>query len=345
MNKKNFKLLDSCSIKLKVNKGNHIGPSIGGRMREWEVAFPDLNMVELTGKVEYSAAWSHALKSESGLHVQHSLGASLNPKLAENVERSWSLALSKPHNLNVVKVEGPIYIAQNEGSGTWGHWLVHNLPRVILFLRKVPNGRVVIPDDYRSERYKSCLQLLEKFDVGLDKLIFLRRSEILLAESVFLIDIPYINGSAHPVVFDLYAEIRCKKGLSNSDRTFINRTAGTRKISNFNDVDPILRRNGFNISSELGGLEDQISLWNNSKVISGVLGSDLTNMLFGDVDQLYVITPEWFGDRFFYGLAASLGIEWNELVCSNEYLSDLREPKHLSSFMVAPDLLEKFFLK
>lgn len=304
-------------------------------------------MIELRGKTQYSAAWSHALKNDQGFHTQHSLVASLHPNLSNNIESAWRQALEQPHDLQMVEVDGPVYIAENEGSGTWGHWLVHNLPRVVMFFRTIPNGRIVVPEDYKTGRYETCLQLLDKFGIGLDRLIFLKRTECLSANSVWLIDLPFSNGVTHPMVFDLYSELRESiKSPNNADESeavFLRRSADSRKISNWNRVRPVVEEVGFRISSDVGTLEDQISLWQNAEMVSGVLGSDLTNMLLGNVKQLFVITPQWFGDNFFYGLAAALGIEWNELVCPNGSLTELRDPKHRSSFNVGPHALRRLY--
>lgn len=77
-----------------------------------------------------------------------------------NIQKTWTEQLSKSPPLEEVQVDGLAYIAYNEGSGTWGHWLIHILPRVIIFLRMYPFGKVIIPDDYRYKKFQSCIQSL-----------------------------------------------------------------------------------------------------------------------------------------------------------------------------------------
>jgi hypothetical protein len=72
-----MKIINACAVIHSPKKSIHLGPRIPGREPELRCNFPDLNMIELKGKTQYSAAWSHALKNDQGFHTQHSLIASL----------------------------------------------------------------------------------------------------------------------------------------------------------------------------------------------------------------------------------------------------------------------------
>jgi len=216
-----------------------------------------------------------------------------------------------------------------------------------MFLEAVPDGVVVLPADYLRGRYSGCAELLSLFGVQREWLVFLKRSQVLVAPSVWLINVPSQSGMPHPLVIDMYRGLRRLLARpSEKDEVrllFIRRAVETREIANWGEFSSLLTRLGARVVTTQGGLGQQIDAWQSASTVSGVLGSDLTNMLLGRAARLFVITPEWFGDVFFYGLAAALGVEWNELVCPEQALVELRDPKHRSSFRVDIADAERFY--
>lgn len=150
---------------------------------------------------------------------------------------------------------------------------------------------------------------------------------------------------AHPVVFEIFSELRAKSNLLEGDRDvfgFINRAYGTRNINNQSEVCQVLEKYNCQPFTSDGSLNDQISFWRKNKAIFAVLGSDLTNMIFTNDTRIFSITPRYFGDLFFYGLAAGLGLEWNEMTFNEDKIVEFRNPRHKSSFNIDPNDLESF---
>ncbi len=115
---------------------------------------------------------------------------------------------------------------------------------------------------------------------------------------------------------------------------FIERAAGTRLIANQDEVDVVLARHGI-ARLRLGALPvaEQIALWGRARVVIGTLGSDFANIAFGQPDtKLLVLSPDWFGDIFFYHLAAMQGMEWHELRCGRP--AEGQAPDKDSAFVV-----------
>lgn len=326
--------------------GISAGPAIKGRPPSYRTAFPDMFLTRLSGVTRYSPSWHHAMTLDGNVVTDHSLVAALQPELTAKIRERQLAAITADLPLTDVPIDGPVYIGTNEGAGTWGHWLVHNLPRVMLFLRSVPDGRVVLPHGYKVGRYRACLELLHLFGFTEERFVFLKDSEVARSSNVHLIDLPYVDGMAHPVVFEIYRNLRQQTAMTHTTARhhaiFLRRALEKREIANWPEVLPLLDRKNFHVVTTIGSIDEQIAVWTAARVVSGVLGSDLTNMLLGNAERLFVITPQWFGDRFFYGLAAGLGIEWNEMVCDDTCLAVLRDPKHASSFNVTPDKMEEF---
>lgn len=339
-------LLPSGKLTVRPKWGQRLGPVALGRWEEKTVEFPEINARKISENIYYSPGLAHALFSESQLYTDHSLVASLHPSRKENISASWSSLIKNKEHLAIVTVNEPVYIAGNEGSGTWGHWLVHNLPRIILLMNHFPDLLFVIPADYKSDRFKACLEVLDAFGLARERIIFIARNQLMVAPSCFLVDLPYSDGLPHPFVFDIFKNFHQHFiGMKTEDRiklNFIKRAVENREIANWSDVETLFENKKIGITSTLTSLAKQVEAWTVSESVSAVLGSDLTNMIIGDAKRVFVLSPNWFGDQFFYGLAAGLNIEWNEMCLDSSSIVKIRDPKHRSSFNINVNELDFF---
>jgi capsular polysaccharide biosynthesis protein len=177
----------------------------------------------------------------------------------------------------------------------------------------------------------------------LESIVLLEDGEEASIENAVLIDFPYRDGIFHPVAL---ARIRAKMALPvparKRSRVWIERLDDNRReIVNVAALKEVLEREGF-MPLRNGSLSliDQLVAWSGAALVMGVQGSDFTNMLFGPPSSVAVIGPVWFKDVFFFGLAAQLGIEWNELVCHQ--MVDARTPLNACSFVIDPSKFNDF---
>lgn len=295
------------------------------------------------GEVTFRAN-GNVVSNAEGVILDNSLIFSLHPERSDEVfEKALRQIDSHESDVPIRKVDGQNYIACNEGSGTWGHWLVHNVPRIMLFLEAYPDGRVVVPKSYFGTGiHGTCGQLLEVLGYHRDRFVLVSPDQVLRLEHVVLIDLPYRKGIAHPLAIELLQNIGEKvrssvHGASKESVTFVQRLGDDRRdIANRRQLFEVLKAKGVSIYRCSLSLESQVDVWCNSRAMTGVLGSDFANMVFGGAERLLVITPAWFGDNFFFGLASQLGKEWNEVFCGQ--MMEKREPIHASSFVLDIDL-------
>lgn len=299
------------------------------------------------GRAMYCSGFRHALFNDERVFADHSLVASLHPERAMEIGAAQVALIAEGRSQRPAprSIAGDVHITCNEGSGTWGHWLIHNLPRALMFLDAYPDGRLLVPRGYRGGRYGACGEILSLMGVSEAQIEFVERNELVEVENAVVVDLPYSGGLPHPAVLERFKDIGpldgpVDQGTGPVARLFIDRTVATREIANREELQSTLRQNDVR-GVQLGDakMSEQISVWQSAKCVSGVLGSDLTNMVFGDSVQLLILTPEWFGDSFFYGLAAMKGMEWNELFCGE--LIERRTPEHKSSFRVDPTAYER----
>jgi hypothetical protein len=237
-------------------------------------------------------------------------------------------------------------VIHNEGGWTWGHHVVQNFPKILLYLRRFPDGKIVVPRAFRVGAENNFARMFEKFGISGDRQILIDKAcsykfrELVIVD--FLFDFDAVM--AHPMALDMLAGSR--SGVAPSPwrpgaGVAIERSSEWRKVANQAACDAVLRGHAVprrKLGAEL--LADQIRAWRDELFFVSVLGSDLTNIVFGqEGTRLLVLSPDWFGDAFFYNLAVAKQMQWNELRCGA--LAELHAgTKHLSSFKVDPDMLD-----
>jgi hypothetical protein len=230
----------------------------------------------------------------------------------------------------------------NEGSLTWGHFVVQNLPRALLYLQRFPDGKLVLPR-FLLDPNENYIQLLKKLGVSVSQIIPVDAEKSYRFRELVLVDFLYDFGRQiprPPTLALLSPHRRERPDVALSGAVFIERTSWTgRAIANQIEIDALLER--YEIPKVSLGelpLEKQLDVWSRSKLIIATLGSDLTNILFASPGvRLLVLSPHWFHDNFFYHLAVLLGLQWNELRCGTEVET---KPHHKSPFCVDPVRLE-----
>jgi capsular polysaccharide biosynthesis protein len=275
---------------------------------------------------------------------------SIGAKTQEDVEKvargllHHSADFSASEN-RTLSIADPVLITSNEGSGTWGHWVVHNFPRIALARAVFPEVLVMIPDSYFGS-HANFGALLSEIDFPRDQLLPSRNNVLYKLETAILVDYLYERNAVHPYCIDLFDSIAKKRPSSESilqPRIAIERTTkDKREIANHDEFSGLLSASGFQ-SDRLGArpLKEQIAVWTQTKIACSILGSDFASIVFGQTDgAVMAITPSWFGDDFFFDLAAARGMTWNELFCGR--IDAERTPIINSSFRVDIDAAGKF---
>jgi len=211
--------------------------------------------------------------------------------------------------------ENTVLIMHNEGGGTWGHFLAQNLPRALLFLKNFPYGKVVLPKAYAA-RNNSYGDAIAFFGIRPDQIITIEREKNYRFRETVIMDFLFYRAVPHPLALELL-EAGLPPVITNPQRkTFIPRSSTVRLIENHEEIENALREKDFGVFYQKKHVSEQIETWRESNAVIGTLGSDLTNIVFGSPGtKLIVISPNWFGDRFFFELAAAKGMQWNEIRC------------------------------
>jgi hypothetical protein len=239
-----------------------------------------------------------------------------------------------------------VMVFHNEGGGTWGHFLAQNIPRALLLRERFPHVKIAIPRGQRPGLKNNFSKALEFFGFDEDNIVTISADITYQFRAVWIVDFLYSwksGGHIHPIAInilhkhagkiDIISELDFENAgfyaeRSKNSRAIINNEEVNNKFRDFS-INPLM----------LGKLPpgEQFAAWGRTRLACGVLGSDLTNMIFAqERTSILVISPHKFGDHFFYNLAAAKNLRWLEIRCG--HIADPTDPKH-SQFWVDTDLL------
>ena len=228
-------------------------------------------------------------------------------------------------------------VFHNEGGGTWGHFLIQLLPRALAYLQQFSQGKLAVPVPHLLES-NAYGEALRAYGIDPARMLPVERGRTYKFRELILADIPYNIPAQmpHPAMLARLSapEVPDDGEVIQGRPLFVSRASATRQIVNQAALEAVLDRYGIE-KMELGRqpFAAQVRRWRTAPFVVGTLGSDLTNLIFAAPGTpLLVISPDWFGDEFFYNLAQARRLRWNELRCGQ--MGERREPEHTSSFRV-----------
>lgn len=275
------------------------------------------------------------------------LAHSLIFELYRNIPNTLSLLgsdlakhLAKSKNHPVISIDEQICLPLcNEGSGTWGHWVGHNLPRALMFAELCPDGLIIIPKSYLGS-FSSFGQLLMKY-IPKERLFLAPDNAVIKIKDCASIDLPYQDGVFHPLLAEHIMRLSITANNASNSRKYVRRSGPRRSVVNNREFEDLLKSFTFEPTTiDVGCLDSQIKSWSSCKVMMSILGSDMVNMALTRPEEVCAITPHWFGDIFFYGLASVLGIEWHEYY--GGLIVEEKTPIHASSFKIDINDMQRF---
>ena len=230
----------------------------------------------------------------------------------------------------------------NEKSHNYFHWFGDALQRVEFLIEKKYPELILLSKNYENKEYVT--EILDGLNLNY---IFLDDNKTYLVENLDITTHAAVSGNFDSNLINniskrlknLYLEENNKNYV---DRIWISRqSADKRKISNTEEVFDILDDYDFKIIEfENLKLIEQIQLVNSAKVLGGVHGAGLTNMLFLDKNK-DVIEIRGSGDyknNCFYSLSSALDLNYYYFLAkvenNNYYGSDyFVDPQRFKSFL------------
>jgi len=226
----------------------------------------------------------------------------------------------------------------DEWSNGYFHWLTDALPRLVASNKFFDNRPVVLPDNYKKEKYiTQSLQLIDR------TLEFYNPRKMLVVKNLLLPSHTSSSGNYNKKLINKLRNLFLEKYRKSAGRRiFISRQkAEWRKITNEDEVVNLLKSYDYEIHYfEEYSFKRQVEIMAETKSLIGLHGAGLTNMLFmpenGQVLELrnrndshrncYYSLASDLGHKYYYQLNdgdRDLTLKANLMVNLNEFKRNL----------------------
>lgn len=213
-------------------------------------------------------------------------------------------------------------ILYDEYSNNYFHWICEVLP--VFFtqeIRKI-DYRVVLPSNHNIPYVTDSLKIL-----GITNILFLEKNSKYVTQKIRIgpifnldiIEFPiYINLLRKVVLTNTYDSTMSKK----YERIYITRkNAKLRRLINEEEIWPILNENRFHIL-EMENLkwEDQVNILRHCKILVGVHGAGLTNMIWMPKESKILeirVKKTHFYNNCYWKLSNALSHDYYYLLCES----------------------------
>lgn len=215
------------------------------------------------------------------------------------------------------KIKSGVWIGEEWGAEYY-HWFVDALPRLMSVIdRMKPDTKLLLPDYYRSRSYiPASLEIL-----GVDAYYF-NRDKHQVVNELLLPSFTAPFGKFNTQYIKMVRERLAIKGNTATDKIYISRAkARIRRIKNESEVQTVMEAHGFRTYYlEDHSLRDQLDIFSRAKVIAGLHGAGLTNMLFAPsgAQVLELRNEGELGYYHFYHLASDLDLSYYYLQCKGD---------------------------
>tara|TARA_B100000029_G_scaffold435686_1_gene449838 strand:+ start:1146 stop:2186 length:1041 start_codon:yes stop_codon:yes gene_type:complete len=222
-----------------------------------------------------------------------------------------NLITNLKNNNKTIYIENASWIT-DERSNQFFHWLTDSLQRIEILGEEINNYPVIIHENYLNDSFiKDSLDILEVPYIVLDPNKYYKIKNLLITSHVGT------PGNYHKEVINrISKKIIDSKNLNfpnnkiKNKKIWISRqNANKRKIINFKEIKKLLEKYGYEILEfEKLSFKDQIITSNTAKIIGGLHGAGLTNMLFMESDSLVfeIRDKKDYKNNCFFSLASDL---------------------------------------
>lgn len=231
-------------------------------------------------------------------------------------------------------------------GGSYYHWLIEYLPKIRglrAFEDETGNSPTVLIEQDPPSWVLESLALLGISD---DQLLEMESPALRVDTAVLSTHRIRMGASYNPSTRDLrWLRDAMVSAVGNSrgelpDRVFISRRDATsRRVSNMEEVRPLLVDHGFEIL-ELSALSvsEQTQVFSNAEIVIGAHGGGLANLVFGDCPRVLELQPVRRIREFYYCMSSQLGYEYSYLICEQTSNGDIVVPvEELSGWLADLD--------
>ena len=273
------------------------------------------------------------------------------------IEEQWPpyVDVMKPSLAEMLAAQLPTYQVRGEklligryGISTWGHWIGELLPKILMaedafperFQYVLPASVIGVDLDVQSI-WTRILESLTVCRIDRSRVYPLEVNAHYRFERLFAVSSVWSDYMMHPAASQTLRHRVQHIRADGPQKLAVVRHPRFRRIAaNADEVYALLAQRGYvSEATGLSSFSQQVARFKAADAVFGILGSDLTNLLFSPQGvDLVSIAPDVFGDRFFYAI----------ILDRDGTMADIRGPiveqdkvEHKSTFSLDLVALEK----
>ncbi|HAB62578.1 MAG TPA: hypothetical protein DCE48_18090 [Lachnospiraceae bacterium] len=230
--------------------------------------------------------------------------------------------IKRAQNLSDIEyVQGKFLNLRKRGEQNYGHWLIECLPK-INYLNHLDDGFGVLVPNVSSQMNLVIDTSLKLSGTPADLMIMkMDKNEIKRFQKLVIIDGLTNHGTyMAPQVVQFNNRLRDMVKGAGLQKVLLLRDSPHRRISNIEHLSSALRKFGFSIITPGKlNLKDQISVLKDADSVIGVMGAEMTNIVYANQNaKILNIAPASMPDTFFHFISVHKNHSYNEFRCTTE---------------------------
>ena len=225
-------------------------------------------------------------------------------------------AYARPENLT----HGKYLMVYNHFGVGYGHWLADILPRLFIIKEELTKYKILLPENYNTFH----LRTLAPFGITSENLVFLKSEKSYKIPDLTIVD--HVGGSCNTkdeilqALRTYYLNYYLGPELPVPFRKiYISRSRQkNRKVVNELEVESLMLKHGFEIMfPEDFTFEKQVKYFAECKVMIGLTGSGLTNMLFMQESTAVVEfkMKDDYDNLHYFSMSSGLLLDYYYVLC------------------------------
>ena len=221
----------------------------------------------------------------------------------------------------VVRHELPLVLGKKRGAANYGHWMIEMLPMLHLALSRLADRRIgVLVHDVSEPMLGQIMQqTLRRLGIEDGRVRVSGLDPVFVRELIMVEGMTEHGSYMSPLVRDCHDRLAHGIAGSGIERVFLARGTGLGR--NFQDEAHMARlaaERGYAVVSPAGlGLEGQIALMRDARLVAGVMGAAMTNLIYASPGcSAAVFAPASMPDTFFWFIANLRGLRYREIRCA-----------------------------
>ena len=233
---------------------------------------------------------------------------------------------------SIHEVNGTVAVLSGNTSAIYYHWIIDALPKLgLIELSGIELDSIdkFVVRSYESDFHRETLDIM---GIPADKIIDGNKYPHVKADRLVISSYPGIiccpTKWATDFLRSKFLPAAAKFKSKHPERIYITRrTAGNRRIINEDEVLEVLNLLGFvTVTAESMSIVEKISLLSGAKVVVGLSGGGMTNLLFcSPGTKVIEIFPPHLVGAYYYLLSAHLGLDYYYLMGEGIECSYIRQ--------------------